>query len=73
MCIRDRVEGGGRMSYQNRIDLMTDVYEDYCKKEKLPLLDITDLLYGRDTKDILTSNQKQWLITFNDIWDRLEQ
>ena len=41
------------------------------KKEKLPLLDITDLLYGRDTKDILTSNQKQWLITFNDIWDRL--
>ena len=61
------------MSYQNRIDLMTDVYEDYCKKEKLPLLDITDLLYGRDTKDILTSNQKQWLITFNDIGDRLEQ
>ena len=60
------------MSYQNRIDLMTDVYEDYCKKEKLPLLDITDLLYGRDTKETLTLDQKQWLTTFNDIWERLE-
>jgi len=60
------------MTYQNRIDLMTDVYEDYCKKEKLPLLDITDLLYGRDTKETLTLDQKQWLTTFNDIWERLE-
>ena len=61
------------MSYQNRIDLMTDVYEDYCKKQQLPLLDVTYLLYGRDTKETLTLDQKQWLTTFNDIWERLEQ
>ena len=60
------------MSYQNRIDLMTDVYEDYCKKQQLPLLDVTDLLYGRDTKETLILDQKQWLTTFNDIWERLE-
>ena len=60
------------MSYQNRIDLMTDVYKDYCKKQELPLLDVTDLLYGRDTKETLTLDQKQWLTTFNDIWERLE-
>ena len=54
------------------IDFMTDVYEDYCKKQRLPLLDVTDLLYGRDTKETLTLDQKQWLTTFNDIWERLE-
>ena len=60
------------MNYQNRIDFMTDVYEDYCKKQQLPLLDGSDLLYGRDTKETLTLDQKQWLTTFNDIWERLE-
>ena len=60
------------MNYQNRIDFMTDVYEDYCKKQLLPLLDVSDLLYGRDTKETLTLDQKQWLTTFNDIWERLE-
>ena len=43
------------------------------KKQQLPLLDVTDLLYGRDTKETLTLDQKQWLTTFNDIWERLEE
>ena len=38
------------------IDFMTGVYEDYCKKQQLPLLDVSDLLYGRDTKETLTLN-----------------
>ena len=61
------------MSYQNRINFLTDVYEDYCKKQKLPLLDVNDLLYGRDTKETLTTVQKQWLMTFNEIWERVDQ
>ena len=52
---------------------MTDVYEDYCKKEKLPLLDVNDLLYCRDTRETLTTVQKQWLMTFNEIWEKVDQ
>ena len=61
------------MSYQNRINFLIDVYEDYCKKEKLPLLDVNDLLYGRDTRETLTTVQKQWLMTFNEIWEKVDQ
>ena len=33
---------------------LTDVYTDWCKKQKLPRLSADDLLYGADTKDKLT-------------------
>ena len=32
-----------------------------------------DLCYGRDTKDKLTLKQKNWLETFIDVWDVVNQ
>ena len=52
---------------------LTDVYTDWCKKQKLPRLSADDLLYGADTKDKLTLMQVTWLESFISTWDIINQ
>ena len=52
---------------------LIDVYTDWCKSQKLPRLSADDLCYGRDTKDKLTLKQKNWLETFIDVWDVINE
>ena len=52
---------------------LTDVYTDWCKKQKLPSLSADDLLYGVDTKDKLTLMQVTWLESFISTWDIINQ
>ena len=52
---------------------LTDVYTDWCKKQKLPRLSADDLLYSVDTKDKLTLMQVTWLESFISTWDIINQ
>ena len=52
---------------------LTDVYTDWCKKQKLHRLSADDLLYGADTKDKLTLMQVTWLESFISTWDIINQ
>ena len=52
---------------------LSDVYTDWCKKQKLPRLSADDLLYGVDTKDKLTLMQVTWLESFISTWDIINQ
>ena len=52
---------------------LIDVYTDWCKSQKLPRMSADDLLYSTDTQGKLTLNQKNWLLTFIDVWDCINQ
>ena len=52
---------------------LIDVYTDWCKSQKLPRISADDLLYGADTQGKLTLNQRNWLETFIDVWDCINQ
>ncbi len=44
----------------SRLDLLSDVLEDFCTKHNLELMSADDLLYG-DSDDKLSNYQKDWL------------
>ena len=52
---------------------LIDVYTDWCKSQNLPRLSADDLLYSTDTQGKLTLNQKNWLETFIDVWDVINE
>jgi len=53
---------------------LCDVYTNWCDSQNLPnFYSADDLCYGRDTKDKLTLKQKNWLETFIDVWDFINQ
>ena len=53
---------------------LCDVYTNWCDSQNLPnFYSADDLCYGRDTKDKLTLKQKNWLETFIDVWDVVNQ
>jgi len=57
----------------NEMLWLIDVYETFLKKQKLPNICASELLYGVDTKDTLNKNQQVWLERFISIWDIVNQ
>ena len=58
-------------NYMNKLDLLSDVLEDFCSKNDLPLMSADDLLYGHVYAEIdaLTQYQQNWLTRYIEIWD----
>ena len=52
----------------SRLDLLSDVLEDFCTKHNLELMSADDILYG-DSDDKLSNYQKDWLRNYIEIWD----
>ena len=52
---------------------LIDIYTNWCESQNLPRLSADDLLYGTDTQGKLTLNQKNWLETFIEVWDCINQ
>ena len=53
---------------------LADIYTNWCKSQGLPdFMSADDLRYGRDTKDKLNFYQMNWLETFIDVWDCINQ
>ncbi len=54
---------------------LIDVYTDWCKSQNLPRMSADDLLYGANYFDhhTLTLNQRNWLETFIEVWDCINQ
>ena len=55
----------------NKLDLLSDVLEDFCSKNDLPFMSADDLLYGHVYAEIdaLTQYQQNWLTRYIEIWD----
>ena len=58
-------------NYMNKLDLLSDVLEDFCSKNDLPFMSADDLLYGHVYAEIdaLTQYQQNWLTRYIEIWD----
>ena len=54
----------------SRLDLLSDVLEDFCTKHNLELMSADDILYG-DSDDKLSNYQKDWLRNYIEIWDTI--
>ena len=54
----------------SRLDLLSDVLEDFCTKHNLELMSADDLLYG-DSDDKLSNYQKDWLRNYIEVWDTI--
>ena len=53
---------------------LAEIYTNWCKSQGLPdFMSADDLRYGRDTKDKLNFYQMNWLETFIDVWDCINQ
>ena len=53
---------------------LADIYTNWCKSQGLPdYMSADDLRYGRDTTDKLNFYQMNWLETFIDVWDCINQ
>ena len=53
---------------------LCDVYTNWCDSQNLPnFYSADDLLYSTYTQGKLTLNQKNWLLTFIDVWDVINQ
>ena len=52
----------------SRLDLLSDVLEDFCTKHNLELMSADDILYG-DSDGKLSNYQKDWLRNYIEIWD----
>jgi len=65
----------------DNFDYLSEVFNDYCIKHKLPLdMSADDILYGKFHSTIyendhelidLTEDQEQWLRKFIEIWENL--
>ena len=52
----------------SRLDLLSDVLEDFCTKHNLELMSADDILYG-DSDGKLSNYQKDWLRNYIEVWD----
>ena len=52
----------------SRLDLLSDVLEDFCTKHNLELMSADDILYG-DSDGKLTDYQRDWLRNYISVWD----
>ena len=48
---------------------LCDVYTKWLEENDLPHRCASEILYGKDTKNKLTLNQKYWLENFISTWD----
>ena len=58
-------------NYMNKLDFLSDVLEDFCFKNSLPLMSADDLLYAHVYAEIdaLTQYQQNWLSNYIQVWD----
>ena len=59
---------GNKLS--SKLDLLSDVLEDFCIKNDLEFMSADDILY---TDTSLTIYQKDWLRLYIETWDIIEQ
>ena len=52
----------------SRLDLLSDVLEDFCTKHNLELMSADDSLYG-DSDGKLSNYQRDWLRNYISVWD----
>ena len=52
----------------SRLDLLSDVLEDFCTKHNLELMSADDILYG-DSDGKLSNYQRDWLRIYIEVWD----
>ena len=52
----------------SRLDLLSDVLEDFCTKHNLELMSADDILYG-DPDGKLSNYQRDWLRNYIEVWD----
>mgnify|MGYP001240744463 CR=1 FL=1 len=55
-------------------DLLSNVLEDFCTKNDLPLMSADDILYHSPTggeSDQLSEYQRDWLRNYISIWDTI--
>ena len=52
----------------SRLDLLSDVLEDFCTKHNLELMSADDILYG-DSDGKLSNYQRDWLRNYISVWD----
>ena len=57
----------------SRLDLLSDVLEDFCTKHNLELMSADDILYSHQYAEIdcLTPYQIDWLTNYISIWDTI--
>tara|TARA_A200000159_G_scaffold134813_1_gene133596 strand:+ start:195 stop:389 length:195 start_codon:yes stop_codon:yes gene_type:complete len=53
---------------QTKLDLLSDVLEDFCIKNEIEFMSADDILYG-SSDDKLTTYQKDWLRNYIEVWD----
>ena len=53
---------------QTKLDLLSDVLEDFCIKNGIEFMSADDILYG-SSDDKLTTYQKDWLRNYIEVWD----
>ena len=59
---------GNKLS--SKLDLLSDVLEDFCIKNGIEFMSADDILY---TDTSLTTYQKDWLRLYIETWDIIEQ
>ena len=57
---------GNKLS--SKLDLLSDVLEDFCIKNEIEFMSADDILYG-SSDDKLTTYQKDWLRNYIEVWD----
>ena len=56
----------------SRLDLLSEVLQDFCTLHDLPEHSADDILYGYETDgDELTDYQRDWLRNYISIWDTI--
>ena len=55
---------------ETKLDLLSDVLEDFCIKNGIEFMSADDILY---TDTSLTTYQKDWLRLYIETWDIIEQ
>ena len=53
---------------EEKINVLTDGYQAWIKRQQLPNMSADDLLYSDHP---LTDSQRKWLRNFNDLWESL--
>ena len=51
------------------LSILTDIYEKYCKKEKIPCIDAWEYLFDDSS---LTPDQNKWIRDFSKVWEYIE-
>tara|TARA_R110002020_G_scaffold21732_3_gene73811 strand:+ start:213 stop:485 length:273 start_codon:yes stop_codon:yes gene_type:complete len=75
-CITDPfLDETGRFSvdpieyYKLSLNTLTDIYEKYCKEEKIPCIDAWEYLFDDSS---LTTKQSKWIRSFSNVWEYID-